>query len=97
MNAYAPWVAAMSRALEGGDASSFGVALAGFDEAACVGDLPGFDEPLNTSESQPASLTSIGRSSNAAIAVMTVRRRDQTPKPERANFFPDDSNPYFPR
>jgi chemotaxis protein CheZ len=33
MNAYAPWVAAMSRALEGGDATDFGVALAGFEEA----------------------------------------------------------------
>jgi chemotaxis protein CheZ len=33
MNAYAPWVAAMSRALEGGDATGFGVALAGFEEA----------------------------------------------------------------
>jgi chemotaxis protein CheZ len=32
MNQYAPWVAAMSRALDGGDAAGFGVALAGFDE-----------------------------------------------------------------
>jgi chemotaxis protein CheZ len=33
MNQYAPWVTAMSRALEGGDAAGFGVALASFDEA----------------------------------------------------------------
>jgi chemotaxis protein CheZ len=33
MNQYAPWVAAMSRALDGGDAAGFGAALAGFDEA----------------------------------------------------------------
>jgi chemotaxis protein CheZ len=33
MNEYAPWVTAMSRALEGGDSSGFGVALAGFDQA----------------------------------------------------------------
>jgi chemotaxis protein CheZ len=33
MKQYAPWVAAMSRALEGDDAAGFGEALAGFDEA----------------------------------------------------------------
>jgi chemotaxis protein CheZ len=32
-NEYAAWVTAMSRALEGGDADGFRVALAGFDEA----------------------------------------------------------------
>ena len=72
-----------------------GFEVAGFGEAACVGDLC-FDGPLNISDSQPASLTSIGRSANAAIAAMMTRQRGQTPKPERANFLPDDSNPYFP-
>jgi chemotaxis protein CheZ len=33
MNEYAPWITAMSRALEGGDARAFDVALAGFDQA----------------------------------------------------------------
>lgn len=33
MNEYAPWITAMSRALEGGDARGFGIALAGFDQA----------------------------------------------------------------
>jgi chemotaxis protein CheZ len=33
MKQYAPWVAAMSRALEGNDVAGFGVALAGFDGA----------------------------------------------------------------
>jgi hypothetical protein len=67
-----------------------------FGEATCAGDLPCFDEPLKMSDSQPASLTSIGRSTNAAIAAMRVRRRDQTPRPDLANFLPDDSNPCFP-
>jgi hypothetical protein len=49
------------------------------------------------SDSQPASLASIGRSTNAAIAATTVRRRHRTPKPDPANFLPDDSNPYFPQ
>jgi hypothetical protein len=52
---------------------------------------------LKTSDSQPASLTSIGRSTNAAIAAMMVRRRIRTPKPDPANFLADDSNPYSPR
>jgi hypothetical protein len=55
-----------------------------------------FDELLKTSDSQPASLTSIGSSSKAAIAAMMVRR-GQTPKPAPANFLPDDSNPRSPR
>jgi chemotaxis protein CheZ len=33
MNEYAPWITAMSRALEGGDSRGFGIALAGFDQA----------------------------------------------------------------
>jgi len=37
MKQYAPWVAAMSRALEGGDAAAFDVALASFDEARNTG------------------------------------------------------------
>jgi chemotaxis protein CheZ len=32
-NEYAPWITAMSRALQGGDAEGFRVALAGFDES----------------------------------------------------------------
>jgi hypothetical protein len=48
------------------------------------------------SDSQPASLTSIGRSTNAAITAMTVRRRG-TPRPEGANCLPDVGNPAFPR
>lgn len=52
------------------------------------------------SDSQPASVTSIGRNTGAAIAAMVVRRRDQTAKPAAnpalANFLPDDSNPCFP-
>jgi hypothetical protein len=43
--------------------------VACFDEATCAGDLLCFDEPLY--DNQPASLTSIGRSTNAAIAAMT--------------------------
>jgi hypothetical protein len=67
-----------------------------FGEAACFADLPGFEEPLKTSDSQPASLASIGRSSIAAIAAMMVRRRGQTTRPERADFPPDDGNCCFP-
>jgi hypothetical protein len=70
--------------------------MAGFGEVTCFGDLACFDELLKTSDSQPASLASIGRSSNAAIAAMMVRRRGQTPKQDPANFLPDDSNRYFP-
>ena len=79
-----------------GEAAGF-ARVARFGEVTCVGDLPGLGELLKTSESQPASLPSIGRSTNAAIAAMMVRRQGQTPKPDPANFFPDDSNPYFPR
>jgi hypothetical protein len=78
-----------------GEAAGF-ARVARFGEVTCVGDLPGLGELLKTSESQPASLPSIGRSTNAAIAAMMVRRQGQTPKPDPANFFPDDSNPYFP-
>src|SRR6476619_6993040 len=48
-----------------------------FGELTCFGDLPCFDELLKISDSRPASLTSIGRSTRAAIAAMMVRRRDQ--------------------
>jgi hypothetical protein len=68
----------------------------GLREVACLGDLPCFDELLKISDSQAASLTSIGRSTNAAITAMTVRRRG-TPRPEGANFLPDDGNPCFPQ
>jgi hypothetical protein len=71
--------------------------VARFGEATRFGDLPDFDGPLKTSDSQPASLTSIGRSTNAAIAAMMVQRRGETPKHDPANFLPDDSNPCFPR
>jgi hypothetical protein len=70
--------------------------LARFGEVMCFGDLPGFGELLKTSDSQPASLTSIGRSTNAAIAAIMVRRQGQTPKLDPANCLPDDSKPYFP-
>jgi chemotaxis protein CheZ len=33
MNQYAPWITAMSRALEGADSRGFAIALAGFDQA----------------------------------------------------------------
>src|SRR6202041_367079 len=69
--------------------------LTHFGEVACFGDLSGFDEPLKTSDSQPAWLTSIGSSANAATAAMMLRRR-QTPKPSRSNCLPDDSNPCIP-
>ncbi|WP_334418884.1 MULTISPECIES: hypothetical protein [unclassified Bradyrhizobium] len=48
-----------------------------FDGLPCFGDLACFDEPLKTSDSQPASLTSIGRSIIAAIAAMMMRPRRQ--------------------
>src|ERR1700733_5672879 len=32
MNEYAPWITAMSQALEGGDSRGFGIALAGFNQ-----------------------------------------------------------------
>ena len=44
------------------------------------GDLPCFDEPLKRSDSQPASLASIGSSTIAAMATMMVRRRGQNPE-----------------
>jgi hypothetical protein len=69
---------------------------AGFRTAMCVGDLPCFDELLKISDSHAASLTSIGRSINAAIAAPMVRRRGQTLKPDPANCIPDDSNPFNP-
>ena len=73
------------------DAAAFGGAarfatVARFGEAACFDDLAGFGEPLNISDSQPASLASIGRSSIAAIAAMMVRRRGQTPADARGLF-----------
>jgi hypothetical protein len=49
------------------------------------------------SDSRPASLISIGRSTNAVIAAMRVGRRAQAPKPDPTNFVPDDSNPWFPK
>jgi hypothetical protein len=64
---------------------------------ACFCDLSVFDWPLKTSDSQPALPASIGKTTNAAIATMMVRRRDQTPKLGRLNFLPDDSNSCFPR
>ena len=51
--------------------------VARFAEMTCFVDLPCFDEPLKISDSQPASLTSIGRSTSAAIAAIMVRRRGQ--------------------
>ena len=59
---------------------------AGFREVMCLGGLACFDglacfeEPLKTSDSQPASLTSIGRSAMAAITAMMVRRRGKNPE-----------------
>jgi len=76
------------------DAAGF-AKVRGFGALTRFGDLPGLDELLRTSDSQPASLTSIGSNTNAAIAAMTVPRRGQTPKYDPANFLPDDSNPYF--
>lgn len=71
--------------------------VAGFDEAACFGDLPCFDELLKTSDSQPASLATIGRSTSADVAAMMAARRRQTVEPDPMNFLPDDSNPCFPQ
>jgi hypothetical protein len=67
-----------------------------FDETTCAGGLPCFGEPLKMSDSQPASLASIGRSTNAAVTAMTVQRRG-TPRPEAANLPPDDGIPGFPQ
>jgi hypothetical protein len=66
-----------------------------FDETTCFGDFAGFADLLKTSDSQPAWLTSIGRSTDAAIAEM-MAQRVQPPKPAPANFLPDDSNPFPP-
>jgi hypothetical protein len=52
---------------------------------------------LKTSDSQPASLASIGKTTKAAIAATTVLRRSQPPKPGFVNFLPDDGNAYLPR
>jgi hypothetical protein len=52
---------------------------------------------LKISVSQPASLASIGKSTKAAIAATTVRRRGQPAKPAFVNFLPDDGNAYLPR
>ncbi|WMT79378.1 hypothetical protein [Bradyrhizobium sp. Ash2021] len=71
--------------------------VADFGDATRFGDLLGLDGPLKTSDSQPASLTSIGRSTNAAIAAMMVQRRGETPMHDPANFLPDDSNACLPR
>jgi hypothetical protein len=76
------------------EATCFGEAAC-LGEARCAGDLRGFGEPLKTSDNQPASLTSIGRSTDAAIMAMTIRR-GQTQKPDPANCLPDESNFYFP-
>ena len=75
-----------------GEAAGF-ARVVRFGEVTCLGALPCFEEPFKTSDSQPASLASIGSSTNAATAATTVRR-GQTPKP--AIFLPDDSNPYSP-
>src|SRR5258706_10230131 len=53
--------------------------VARFGEVTCFGDLPCFDELLKICESPPASLTSIGRSINAAIATTMMRPRRQNP------------------
>jgi hypothetical protein len=66
-----------------------------FGEVVCAADLPVFGEPLKTSDSQLASLTSIGRNTDAAIAAITTRRHP--PKPSPTNFLPDDRNPYVPQ
>src|SRR5882724_4820874 len=55
-----------------GEAAGFAKA-ARFREMTRFADLSCFDELLKTSDSQPASLTSIGSSTNAAIAAMMVR------------------------
>jgi hypothetical protein len=67
----------------------------GFREPDCLDDLLSFEEPLNISDSQPASLASIGNSTDAAIAAMMAQRRGQMPWPALANFLSDDSNPNF--
>jgi hypothetical protein len=64
-------------------------------DVTCFGEWPGFDEPLKTSDSQPASLASIGNSTKAAIAATTARWRG--PKPAFVKVLPDDGNAYLPR
>jgi hypothetical protein len=56
---------------------------------------PGFDESLKISDSQPASLASIGNSIDAATAAATMRRQRRTPMPAFANVLPDDGNPHL--
>jgi hypothetical protein len=68
-----------------------------FGEATCAGDLLCFDEPLMMSDSQPASPDSIGRCTDEAITATTIRLRDQTQKPESANFSLTKAIPTFPR
>ncbi|MEO6842291.1 MAG: hypothetical protein ABI192_16205 [Bradyrhizobium sp.] len=64
-------------------------------DVTCFGGLADFEDPLNTSDSQPASLASIGNSTRAAIAATTVQRRRQPPKPAFANILPDDGNSHL--
>jgi hypothetical protein len=52
--------------------------------------LLSFEEPLNTSDSQPASLAPIGSNTNAE---MMAQRRGQMPKRTLANLLTDDGNP----
>jgi hypothetical protein len=77
-----------------GEAARF-TRVARFREVACVGDLPCFGEFSRRSDSQPASLTSIGSNTETAIAAMMLRRRGQAANPVLANFLPDDTNPCF--
>jgi len=50
-----------------------------FDETTCFGDFAGFADLLKTSDSQPAWLTSIGRSTDAAEnEERHLNRRGQT-------------------
>jgi hypothetical protein len=67
-----------------------------FDKATCEEDLLCLGEPLKMSDNQPALLAPIGRSTNAAIAAMTMRQRE-APRPEDAKFLTDDGNPCFPQ
>jgi len=66
------------------------VKVAGLNMAPRFDDLPCFEGLFATCDSQPASLTSIGRSTNAAIVVTMARRRGQTLKPDPASFLADD-------
>jgi hypothetical protein len=64
--------------------------MVGLGVATRFDDLPCFEGLFATYDSQPAALTSIGRSTNAAIALMMARPRGQTFKPDPASFLPDD-------